>query len=159
MKIPFLKKMVLVMSMAVVTIFAYGQEKGDIAVGGNIGVGLDDFNNFGLTAKFQWNITDELRLEPSTGYYFENDNVDMWDMNINLHYLFKPTNLINLYPLAGFTILHADYGRSDTEFGVNLGGGIDFKLTNNFSIGAELKYQLVPDWNRFVLSAGVTYRF
>lgn len=162
MKISVIKRMVLVMSMALVTIFAYGQEKGDMAVGGNIVYGLDDYNNVGLTGKFQWNITDAFRLEPSASFYFEKDYVKMWDMNVNLHYVFKLGEKFNLYPLGGITVLGAkvsntDY--SDSNFGLNLGGGFEYKLTGSLSIGAELKYQIVSDWDRPVLGLGLTYRF
>lgn len=165
MKKNVLKKAVLIMSLAVVTIFAYGQEKNDIAVGGNISYELNDYNNFGLTGKFQWNITDGLRLEPSASFYFEKDNVKMWDMNANLHYVFKITDVLNLYPLGGLSIvgidtkiLGEDY--DDTQLGINFGGGIEYKLTHNLSIGGELRYQYLDDWkDRITLAAGITYRF
>ncbi len=162
MKKNVLKKAVLIMSMAVVTIFSYGQERNDIAVGGNISYELDDYNNFGLTGKFQWNITDGLRLEPSASYYFKKDNYTMWDMNANLHYVFKINEVFNLYPLGGLSIVGYEiHDNDDTQLGINFGGGLEYKLTNNLSIGAELKYQYLDDWfsDRFTLAAGITYRF
>lgn len=163
MKISVIKRMVLVMSMALVTIFAYGQEKGDMAVGGNIMYELGDYNNLGLTGKFQWNVTDALRLEPSASYYFEKNYYNMWDINANLHYIFKITDTFNLYPLGGISIVgmsisEADY--SDTQLGLNIGGGLEYKLTQSLSLGAELRYQGLGDWeDRITIGFGLTYRF
>jgi opacity protein-like surface antigen len=48
---------------------------------------------------------------------------------------------------------------STSEFGFNLGGGIDLKLTNKLILNAELKYKLGSTWNRLLLSAGLAYKF
>lgn len=148
------------MSMALVTILTYGQQKGDKAVGGNILYGFDE-NNIGIAGKYQWNITDAFRLEPSASYYPQKSNIKMWDMNVNLHYLFKMNEKFNLYPLGGLTLFGVKPKNldSESEFGVNLGGGAEYKLTENISVGAEMKYQILSDWGRAVLSIGMTYRF
>jgi outer membrane protein X len=48
---------------------------------------------------------------------------------------------------------------SDSEIGFNLGGGIDYKLTDKLILNAELKYKLGNNWNRLLLSAGLAYKF
>jgi len=160
MKALITRRMTLLMSMVLVTLLAFGQQKGDMAIGGGLVYGLDDYNNLGITGKFQWNITDGFRLEPSASYYLEKDFVEMWDMNVNLHYIFKLTEKFNLYPLGGITLLGVSIGNfSDEKFGANLGGGAEFKITDCFSIGAEIKYQFVSDVDRAVFGVGVTYRF
>jgi outer membrane protein X len=54
-----------------------------------------------------------------------------------------------------------NYGGSDSgsDVAINLGGGIDFKLTDQLSLNGELKYKISGDWNRFIISAGVAYKF
>ena len=56
---------------------------------------------------------------------------------------------------------YGSYGGSvsDTEFGFNVGGGVDFNLSEKFAINAEIKYKLGGDWNRLLISAGVAYKF
>ena len=93
----------------------------------------------------------------------------MWDLSVNAHWLFPVAPQITVYPLAGLGILGSsysidlgpfgDYGGSDSEVGFNLGGGVDFNLTDKLFLNAELKYKIGNTWDRLLLSAGVGYRF
>lgn len=172
-----------VMFMAVATLVVCSvsaQEKGDMAAGVNLSYGLhSDYKNFGIGAKFQYNITDAIRIEPSASYFLKKDYVSMWDINANVHYLFHAGNSFVIYPLAGITLLGAkadvgdalgewedvveEYGVetsvSETKFGVNLGGGAQYWLTANFALNLEIKYQLVSDFDRPVISLGGVVRF
>jgi opacity protein-like surface antigen len=38
-------------------------------------------------------------------------------------------------------------------------GGIDYKLTDNLILNAELKYKISDVWSRLNVSAGLAYRF
>jgi len=167
---------------------AYAQEAGEMAVGGNLGVATGDgVTNFGIGAKFQYNVTKQIRGEGSFTYYLGDFNY--WDLSANAHYLIGIPNVprLNVYPLAGLSLngysgssgvevefgVYNPYtgeweyesdgfggGGSGTTFGINLGGGAEYKLTDKISVGGELKYRIgFDDWNRFMISAGVTYRF
>lgn len=155
------------------------QEKGDMAAGGSVVMGSGDgINNFGIGAKFQYNVTKPVRLEGSFTYFLPKDrgiisiktSLSMWDLSVTGHYLFDMDEKFVLYPLAGIGILGCissmesdldeyNYSDSSTEFGVNLGGGIDFKLSETLILNGQIKYFLVSDWNRLIISAGVVYRF
>ena len=164
-----------IIAIAVVTMSmaAYTQEKGDMAVGGNLVFGSgDSYSNIGIGAKFQYNVTDPIRLEGSFTYFPKKDLMSMWDLSVNAHYLFPVSEQITVYPLAGLGILgysvstptidlgpFGSFGVSDSELGFNLGGGIDFKLTDKLFLNAELKYRIGSDWDRLLLSVGVGYRF
>jgi outer membrane protein X len=54
-------------------------------------------------------------------------------------------------------------GGSSTIFGLNLGGGAEYKLTDNISANLELKYRIGfdsgPLVNRLMISAGIAYKF
>ncbi|MDR1371444.1 MAG: porin family protein, partial [Dysgonamonadaceae bacterium] len=56
---------------------------------------------------------------------------------------------------------YGSYGgsASTSEFGFNLGGGVDFRLTDKLILNAELKYKLGSTWDRLLLSAGLAYKF
>ncbi len=160
-----MKKRVLMLMMVVgTTVFAYGQSAGDMALGVNLSYGFKDhFNAAGLGLKMQWNVTDAIRLEPSTTYFFEKHNVNLWDVNFNAHYLVPVAERFYIYPLAGISLVGASYdwdgADGDTDFGVNLGAGAEALLTDRVSLNLELKYQIVSDWNRPVLSLGLAYKF
>lgn len=141
------------------------QQKGDMAAGVQFAFGTGDgLSNMGVGAKFQWNVIDRLRLEPSFTYFFKKDLVSMWDFNANVHYQFSVGNMIDLYPLAGLSVLGAKasvlgFSASDTEFGLNLGGGADFKLSENWAINVEAKYKIGGAWSRLIITAGAAYKF
>ena len=48
---------------------------------------------------------------------------------------------------------------SDSEFGLNLGVGADFKLSDIWGISVEAKYKIGGEWSRLIIAAGVTYKF
>ena len=119
--------------------------------------------------KYQYNITDQIRIEPSMNYFFKNDGLSMFDINANIHYLFPIASNISLYPLAGFTYTnwHLDLGKagdydvsgSDGKFGVNLGAGMEFDLDKSWSLNFDIKYQLISDLDQAVFNLGVAYNF
>lgn len=45
------------------------------------------------------------------------------------------------------------------KFGVNLGGGAQYDLTDNLMLNFEVKYSLVSDLDQCVISLGVAYKF
>ena len=148
--------------------------KGDMAAGVNVAYGTKDgFSNFGIGAKFQYNLSDAIRIEPSATYFFKKDYTKMWDANVNIHYLFNVAEKFTVYPLAGVSLVGVkaevdldfgvmDFGEvsaSETKFGANLGGGAQYWLTESFALNFEVKYQLVNDFDRPVFSLGGVVKF
>ena len=148
--------------------------KGDMAAGVNVAYGTKDgFSNFGIGAKFQYNLSDAIRIEPSATYFFKKDYTKMWDANVNIHYLFNVAEKFTVYPLAGVSLVGVkaevdldfgvmDFGEvsaSETKFGANLGGGAQYWLTESFALNFEVKYQLVSDFDRPVFSLGGVVKF
>ena len=172
MKTLFFKRAAIVIIAALTfSISAGAQEKGDMAAGGNFVLGAgDSHTNFGLGAKFQYNVITPLRLEGSFTYFFKKNFISMWDVSVNAHYLFHVADKITVYPLLGIGILgtKVDFGdeiygfggsASASNFGANLGGGIDYRLTDKLILNSELKYKVGGDWNRLLWSVGVAYKF
>jgi outer membrane protein X len=179
----FLRRAAIAVIAAVAISFsAVAQQQGDMAAGGFLAIGMgDEVTNVGIGGKFQYNVTDPIRLEGSLNFFFPKkydfgfveSKLSFWDLSVNAHYLFPATDQITVYPLAGLGIqgwkfkAEADlggwgsYGGSDSGSDVcfNLGGGIDFKLSDQLSFNGELKYKISGDWNRFIISAGLAYKF
>ncbi len=171
-----MKKLFIIALMAFVGMSAYAQcEKGDMAAGVNVAYGTKDgFSNFGLGAKFQYNLTDAIRIEPSATYFLKKDNISMWDVNVNLHYLFNVAEKFTLYPLAGVSLVGVkasydgfEYGgyeieggsASDSKFGFNVGAGAQYWLTETFGLNFDFKYQIVSEMDRPVFSLGGVFKF
>lgn len=144
---------------------AFAQSKGDMAIGGNLNYGSE--TSFGIGAKFQYNITNRLRLEPEFNYYFQKDHVSYWDTGASIHYLFPVASDVTLYPLVGLGYgqgkWHGGEGWSYTNgyFQAKIGGGAEFKLSNSWKLNIEPKYQFMDsdDDGQFVINVGISYCF
>lgn len=102
-----MKKLMMIAAMMVVALTASAQnEPGKMAIGANFNYGMHkDYKNIGFGAKFQYNITEAIRGEASGNYYLKKDNLKMWDANVNVHYVIPVSEGLNVYPLAGVTLV------------------------------------------------------
>ena len=162
-----MKKLLLLVCAAVMSLSASAQA-GDKALGAQLVFGSET-NSFGLGVKGQYYFTDQLRGEASVDYFFKNKGVSMWDINANVHYLFDVADKFKVYPLAGLGYTNWSYKLeydnvtlakgTDGRLAVNLGGGAEYELTKDLSVNAELKYQIINNYNQLVLGVGVAYKF
>ncbi len=162
-----MKKLLLLVCAAVMSLSASAQA-GDKALGAQLVFGSKT-NNIGLGVKGQYYFTDQLRGEASFDYFFENKGVSMWDINANVHYLFDVADKFKVYPLAGLGYTNWSYKLeydnvtlakgTDGRLAVNLGGGAEYELTKDLSVNAELKCQIISNYNQLVLGVGVAYKF
>ena len=164
--------------VALIALGASAQEKGEQSIGAHVLYGTD-VGNIGFGVKYQNCITDAIRLEAVGDYYLKTDGFSMFDVNVNGHYLFPLSDKVTVYPLVGInytnwkqTVLtfgeededlqeylgvSGDVEVKDSGIGLNIGGGIQYKLTDKISIGAELKYQTISGASTAVIGAGVTF--
>ncbi len=175
-----MRKVLIFLAMFTLLLGSAYAQKGRQAIGFGLSYGTE-IESLGLGVKYQYNITNPIRLEPSFNYFIKNDGISMLDLNVNLHYLFPVSRSVNLYPLFGFTFadwifdmgdgvdidvsgdhIHVDKGgdnHNECRVGVNIGGGADFALTNNWVMNFEIRYQLVSDFDQAVFNLGLAYRF
>ena len=171
-----MKKLFLTLTVALVSLCSYAQ-KGEKAVGINLSYGTE-ISNIGIGVKGQYNFTDAIRAEASFDYFLKKDGLKMWDINVNAHYLFPVSNKIKVYPLVGVTYSNwsttytaysypsstgqetsEEVSSSTGKFGVNLGGGASYDITDNLVLNAEVKYQLISNFNQAVFGIGIAYKF
>lgn len=74
---------------------AAAQSQGDKALGLNLNYASE--TSFGLGGKFQYNLTNHVRIEPEFNYYFKHDHVSFWDLGVNFHYLFPVAADVAIY--------------------------------------------------------------
>ena len=157
-----MKKLIVLFSMMFFIMGSAFAQKGIQAAGIHLSYGTE-IESFGIGVKYQYNITDNIRLEPSMNYFFENHGVDQFDINANAHYLFPMASNIRVYPLAGLTFARWDFGKhlgdDVTRLGVNLGGGAEMDITDNLLLNFELKYQFVSDFDQAIFNVGIAYMF
>ena len=159
-----MKKLFVLFSMMFFVMSSAFAQKGIQATGIQLNYGTE-ISSIGIGLKYQYNITNEIRLEPSVNYYFENDGLDMFDINANVHSLFPMSSNVRVYPLAGlsYSKWSADAGNgwevSTNKFGLNLGGGAEFDINKDLMMNFEVKYQLINDFDQAVISMGIAYMF
>ena len=162
-----MKKLLLLVCAAVMSLSASAQA-GDKAVGAQLVFGSET-NSIGVGVKGQYYFTDQIRGEASFDYFLKNKGISMWDINANVHYLFDVADKFKVYPLAGLGYTNWSYKLeydnvtlakgTDGRLAVNLGGGAEYALTDNVSVNAEAKWQIVNNYNQLVLGVGVAYKF
>ncbi|MDR1339717.1 MAG: hypothetical protein LBK58_06675 [Prevotellaceae bacterium] len=156
------------------------QEKNDYAFGINYTASFDNEENskayYGLAAKFQYHLHDLVRLQSSLTYFFRKDYLGPVDFSVDIHPLIYLSESISLYPLAGtgFSIAEGPSFRVRDEIDVidvinnvdittqlflNLGGGIDIRLSSNLMGNIEFKVKNVRRDSWFNTSIGLVYLF
>ena len=161
-----MKKLIVLFSMMFFIMGSAFAQQGIQAAGVHLTYGTE-IESFGIGVKYQYNIANNIRLEPSMNYFFEKNGVDQFDLNANVHYLFPMENGIRVYPLAGLTFARWDFGVRDggpftggiTRLGVNLGGGAEMDITDKLMLNFELKYQFVSDLDQTMFNVGIAYMF
>lgn len=71
-----MKKLFILACMLVLFVCGAHAQQGKQAFGFHLGYGTE-IESVGIGVKYQYNILDALRLEPSVDYFFKNDGVDM----------------------------------------------------------------------------------
>jgi outer membrane protein X len=171
MKTSILKRTAIALfAMLTMSVSAWSQQKGDMAAGGNLLIGTGNgFTNFGLGAKFLYNVTDPIRLSGEFDYFLKKSNLSMWDFSAYGHYLFPVAETITVFPAVGLGIIGStvdlgDYGylaggsASGSDFAFSLGGGADFQLAGNLFATGEIRIK-INDGSRFYILGGIAYKF
>lgn len=157
------------MCVALLGLCASAQEKGDMAVGLNLGAAPcvesgANLTNFGAGVKFQYNFSNPFRAELAVNYWFKAKEISAADAAVNAHWLFNVGEKFIIYPVVGVGMLRAsvDTGSEDASevrFMSNVGVGAEYPVTEKISVGVECKYQYVKDFARVPVNLSVTYKF
>lgn len=156
----------------------------NFGLGVNVGYGSEVSKpSFGVKALYD--INESFTVAPSFNYYLPKtlesysygganaeSKLKCWDVNVDLHWTCYDADMYQLYPLVGVSYFNvkydaeASYGgvsaeasESEGKFGVNLGFGGQLYLTENWLVSAEVKYQIISDFNQFVPSLSLAYKF
>lgn len=145
-----------VLSLFVVPVSA--EENGQWALGPrmNIYTNTGDRAIIGLGAFARFNLTEGLRMEPMVVALF--DEGSSIDAGVDLHYLFQVADRWHIYPVVGVTVSDID----KWALGMNVGGGVDFRIAQSWDLSAGVKWMPVFDSarkNPVVISVGGAYRF
>lgn len=160
-----MKKLIVLLLLVVCGMGAYAQtEAGRSSVGFNIGYGFDS-KNATLGVDYRYCITDAIRLNPALTAFVKNDGTSAWAIDLNAHYVVKLSEMFGFYPLAGLDLsfwkrdMGNDLSINKTRFGANIGLGGEVYATQNLSVGLEVKYNIIKDYDQALLGVRVGYSF
>ncbi len=140
--------------------------KGGMALGATINYGTE-IETVGIGIRYDYMLSNSFRLTPNATFWFKNDDLSSWDINVDVQYLIPLAERFKIYSLAGFTVSHWKRDKGEhyiekwdkTYFGANLGAGIEYDVAPNWLINFDLKYRIIKDYDQLVLSLGFAYRF
>lgn len=136
-----------------------------------------DIEQFGVAVKGQYNgITEDIDGSLSLNFYFPDEvpglKINVYSINIDGHYNFDvgAGEEVKVYGLAGFSIasvtvkidIPGPFGGSskatDSEIGINLGGGASKAFSEKLKGFGELKYTL-GGFDQAEIALGVLFAF
>lgn len=150
--------MIVLFVLAVITTVGYAQ-KGQTSAGFTLGHAFDSEN---VTAgiDFRYNVTNEVRLAPSLTHFIKNNHVSAWAVDVNAHYVFTLSDMFGFYPLGGVGLTFWDFGRHGrNRFGLNVGLGGELYATRDITVGLEMKYNIVSDYDQALIGVRLGYNF
>ena len=161
--------MIACMMLASTAMFA---EKGATTLGAHAAYNIDEPNNIGVGVQAGYEFMDNIRAIAGFDYYLKKDNFSLWNVDLDVAYLFKFGKLA-AYPLAGVNLCGAKYdvpeitvmgvtvgggSSSDSKLGLTLGAGVEYQLSESLALKAEYNYKTQWDGNSF-LKLGVVIPF
>jgi len=153
-------------------------EEGEIKLGAGLAFGTGVFdgggdldNDIGIRIDGYYAVTPEIRAGADFTFYFPKSvgNVDatVWELNFNGNYIFLDEDGLIVYGIGGLNITGINIdsesvngfggSASESEFGLNLGAGLEYALDfADFFAEAKLG-NLGGDANQFALGAGLRF--
>ncbi len=161
-----MKKIILTLIAVAATAVAASAQVGDVWAGAQMNYGSKN-SMVGLGAQVQVEVVNKLRVAPEFIYYFKNDGLKDYNVNLNLHYLINSgVEGFYIYPIAGFTYARFSedmpYGgvNNTNRFGANIGCGAEYRISSSpLSFFTEERVQILKDWTQSVTSMGIKYKF
>ena len=173
-----MKRVILAICLAVLSVSAYAQEGGKFGAGVAAVYGTE-IAKVGVGIKAQYYFNEHVRGELGFNIFAKNEPWSTWDVNLNFHYLANiAKNRLFVYPLAGFSLAQwkmadnsaasevptegVSYNSEENKafkIGPNLGVGLQYNITKNTSISAEARYQMVGQFDQGVFGIGIQQRF
>lgn len=122
-----------------------------LAGGWGAGASLFDGDYFGLQARKTFVLGGDISQITTGGTIYFKDTWFAFD--VDYHFVINAENPSRFYPLVGLE-LATDFDW--VELGANLGGGVDFMLTDTMASYAEAKF-VIGDNNGFVVTLGLKF--
>lgn len=119
---------------------------------------------------FECPIGKYLRLAPSIGVVFRNENLDALTVDADFHWVVKTSHKCRFYPLLGVAFNswnkhgiaeseHDDVTTHSNGLGMNAGAGFEVHCSSSLKLGLEAKYTLIRHNPNAQVAAKIAYVF
>jgi outer membrane protein X len=120
---------------------------------------------FGLGVEGRYFLTNNIRLAPGVTFLFPKNKVTGLDVDVNVHYVFPIQGGLAFYPFIGGAMLNNRFSpeegdsASTTDFGLNIGAGAQYDITDSGYVNLEFKYTFIEgaDPAYFMLGYGIRF--
>lgn len=158
-----MKKVLLGIVLAVVFSLGIQAQTGSKAIMPKLGY-QTEFKRFALGVEGRYFFTDNIRVAPGLTFLFPKDHTTGLDVDINVHYVFPIQSGLAVYPLIGGAMINNRFSYSGesvswTDFGFNIGGGIQYDVTSNGYANFEFKYTFKENKDPAYFMLGYGIRF
>lgn len=156
-----MKKLLLIIAFAIFSVSSYAQigDKQALVKAGY----QTKSKRFGIGAEGRYFLTENIRLAPDVIFFFPKNHTTGLDINVNLHYVFPLQDGLSIYPLAGVNMAnnrfsYNGFSNSATDFGFNIGGGLDYNLSETNFVNAQFQYTF-SDRDCALFTIGYGFKF
>lgn len=152
----------------------YGLKAQDIDLKGGLSFATEIDPGLGVQIGAQYQLQEEIDLAAGFTFFLPDKDefpngfggtnevkTSYWMFDADGHYVFDLDTRINIFPLAGINLTTAsvDFNGADssnTELGLNIGGGAEYEIEDALKAFLEFKY-IVSDFDQAVLGLGILY--
>ena len=158
-----MKKAVFILFLCMIVSSAYSQ---NFLVGGGLIYGTE-VEKGGIDIRADFRVAPKWAIVPNINFFFpESSNrfrSSFTGINVDAHYIKGLNSEASIYPLFGINFSKYSYKNKDTgnrnsntELGINLGGGFEYFFSRKVAGLFEIKYVL-GDYDQGVLTFGILY--
>ena len=110
---------------------------------------------------YRYNVSDDVRIAPSLTHLMKHGGLSAWALDFNAHYVVKLDPSFGFYPLGGVSLSFWEAGRDwdATRLGVNIGLGGEVYASRDLTVGLEMKYNLIQDFDQAMAAVRIAYNF
>ena len=135
-----LKKLLFIFAISISTL-SFSQQEGDISTFFGTSYQLINNSDMGINAGFEYIFRGNTAFAPSFSYYFSPKGITTYSVNLDMRYYLTYGEKVKYYGIGGFNYLTVKVGGvSESNIGVNAGGGIIYELNEKIGILGQLKY-------------------
>jgi opacity protein-like surface antigen len=163
-----MRKLLFTAFVAILLTGAYNQAQAQFKIGPGVGFATD-ISSLSISANASYDINEKWAASGAFTYFLEKDNVKWSALDFNANYnITEIENVGALYGIGGINItmvkvdipglddLLGSSSTSSSDFGINLGAGLNLELSDKITLAPELCYTIV---NGGYLRAGVKLMF